>query len=406
MTYRAEIDGLRAIAVLAVILGHAKFEFFAGGYVGVDVFFVISGFLISSIIYSEIGTGEFSILRFYERRARRIIPALVVVVVPCIAAAQFSMLPDEYENFGQSVVATVAFSNNVLLTLTSGYWEQASDFKPLLHTWSLGVEEQFYFLYPICAYLALRLKKSVFPAFLLVGTLISFSLSLYLTPLYPNSSFYLIHTRAWELLLGAVCAYYAPTHLGSNKKEVLAAGGLLAIVLAVLLYPENLPYPYFYAALPCIGAALILLYAREGTFVARLLSARPLVLTGAISYSAYLWHQPLFAFARITNPREVSATTYVALVIATLVISYGSWRFVEQPFRNRKLVGRSQIFSLSLASSVALISIDLTIHTFHGFPGRIPELGLGRVGYIAFNESAFAFERDAFSTVSAIFSAR
>ena len=396
LKYRKEIDGLRAFAVLPVILAHAKFEFFGGGYIGVDIFFVISGFLISSIIYSEVREGRFSIVRFYERRARRIIPALILIILVSLVPAHFLMLPDPYENFGQSIVATLLFSNNILLTLTSGYWEIASDFKPLLHTWSLGVEEQFYIFYPLIVMLVLKFSRRAFPSLLLIGVLISLSLSIWLTPRYPNASFYLLHTRAWELLLGALAAHYLSQHKPAED-EALSLLGFAAIIVSVIGFPENIPYPYFYAVLPCVGTALILIYGRSGTMVARLLSWKIFVGIGLVSYSAYLWHQPVFAFARTVSIKEPPASLYGVLSGVTMVLAYLSWRYVEQPFRNRSTLSRGQILFFSATSSAMLVCVGFSIYCFNGLPDRIPGIGLDQERYIAYNERVFQYKKDTFS---------
>lgn len=397
MKNRPEIDGLRAIAVVPVILDHAKFSVFSGGYVGVDIFFVISGFLISSIIYSEALAGSFSILRFYERRVRRIFPALLVVILASFPAAHFLMLPDPYENFSQSVIATLLFSNNVLLTVTSGYWALASDFKPLLHTWSLGVEEQFYVAYPILVILIFKFWKRAFPAVLVLGVAVSFLASVLLSPSQPNASFYLLHTRAWELLLGAIAAYYMPEQISRRNGSILSAVGLALILIAIFGFNEKIAYPYYYAALPCVGTALILLYSDDKIGVGRLLALKPFVGIGLISYSAYLWHQPLFAFARIRSIQEPSPWLYAFLVVVTLLLAYLTWRYVEQPFRNKTLFSRQRVFAYSSVISIGLIAFSFWVYKLSGLPERVPSIGLGHERYIAYNERVFNYRKDSFS---------
>lgn len=399
MEYRKEVDGLRALAVLPVILNHAKIPPFFGGFVGVDIFFVISGFLISSIIWKDVSNDKFSIVDFYERRARRIIPALVLVILVSCVAAYFTMLPDDLENFAQSVVATLAFSNNILLTLTSGYWELGSDFKPLLHTWSLGVEEQFYLIYPLLVMLLYRFKKQWFGPALIAGIIVSLFLSIWLTPKFPDASFYLIHTRAWELLLGAVCAYYKPRwELSAKGANWASLIGLLFIILSIVGIDEKTPYPSGYAILPCLGTALLLLYAEKGTFANRVLTIPVFVGVGVISYSAYLWHQPLFSFARILSIAPPSMAEMIALSLLTIALSYLSWRFVEQPFRDRKRFSRKQIFTYSALACGTLIVAGLAVYRFSGLPERIPGIGLGQGSYIAYNERVFDYKKDAFPT--------
>lgn len=399
MEYRREIDGLRALAVVPVILQHAKFSLTPGGYVGVDIFFVISGFLISSIIYADAIKGSFSLGQFYERRARRIIPALVTMALCTTAAAYFLMLPDSYENYGQSLFATLLFSNNILLTLTSGYWSLASEFKPLLHTWSLGLEEQFYIAYPLLVVVLLR-KRLPFAAVLGTLTVASFVLSVTLSRRQPNASFYLLHTRAWELLFGALAAYYVDQRNRIHGNGYLAASGLLLILASIFFIQPDIPYPYTYALSPCAGTALILVFGRRDTLVGRLLSSPIMVGLGLVSYSAYLWHQPLFALARLTRVSEPPMSVYALLTIATFVLAYLSWRYIEKPFRSPILISKRQIFALSGATSLALASVGLGIALTRGLPGRVAGLGVGQSSYIAYNESAYRFKRDTFRSSS------
>ncbi len=390
---------MRALAVVPVILNHAKMPFFSGGFIGVDIFFVISGFLISRIIFDEATAGKFSLINFYERRARRIIPALVPVILFSVVAGYFTMLPDPFENLSQSVVATLLFSNNVLLTLTSGYWELASDFKPLLHTWSLGVEEQFYVFYPLLVIAVLKLRRGLFPAFLIVGIVASLALSIVLTPLQPDASFYLIHTRAWELFLGAFASWAYSRHtVSGTAASALSLSGLVIILLSIVFLNEHTAYPSYWAALPCLGTVLILMYSRPGAIAHSVLCFSPFVLVGVISYSAYLWHQPLFAFARIMSMAPPAPWLMALLSVATLIVAYLSWRFVEQPFRNRAKFSRLSIFSLSAAASFALIALGGYIYVKSGLPERAEGMGIKPGSYIAYNEGAYQFKKDQFET--------
>lgn len=397
MKYRKEIDGLRALAVLPVVMNHANISGFSGGFVGVDVFFVISGFLISQIIHGQVVQGSFSILEFYERRARRILPALMPVCVFSLICGYFLLLPDFYENLAESVVATLLFSNNILLAMTSGYWQLESSFKPLLHTWSLGVEEQFYIFYPVIVLFSAKFGGRVFNYTLIAGLVFSFALSVALTPVYPNASFYLIHTRAWELFSGALAAYYMPRLKCSDAMAgAISMLGVMLIVFSIVLFSELLPYPSFYAAVPCVGAVLALMFTRSGSLAYRTLTIPAAVSLGMMSYSVYLWHQPIFAFARTLSLRPPEKWEMFALSLCVLGISYFSWKYVEQPFRDRSRFTARQIYSFAGIGGSAVLATGLAIYALSGLPARVPGMGLGGGRYIAYNESAFGLKKDKF----------
>jgi peptidoglycan/LPS O-acetylase OafA/YrhL len=397
MQRRDDIDGLRALAVLGVVLHHAGLAALPGGFVGVDVFFVISGFLISRIITDGVADGSFSLVHFYERRARRILPALIPVVALSLIAGYWLLLPDDYENLGQSAVATSLFANNVLLTLTSGYWDLAATFKPLLHTWSLGVEEQFYIAYPLLALLLLRRRPQLFAPMLAGGIAISLLLSVTLSARQPDASFYLIHTRAWELLLGALTAWRMPPAPPRERMaHALALTGLAMIVAAMVLIDAAAPYPGWRALLPCAGTALILRYGAVGGLARHMLGWRPLVLVGLASYSIYLWHQPLFAFARAMRVTPPDAAVMAALTLATLAIGYASWRWIEQPFRDARRWPLRPFLTLGLVATALTGVAGLTVSVTSGLPQRVPGMGLGAGDYAAYNSSPFQFEKDRF----------
>jgi peptidoglycan/LPS O-acetylase OafA/YrhL len=387
--------------VLGVVLNHAGLGALPGGFVGVDVFFVISGFLISRIITDGVADGSFTLAHFWERRARRILPALIAVVAASLVAGYLLLLPDDYENLAQSAVATMFFGNNVLLTLTSGYWDLASAFKPLLHTWSLGVEEQFYIAYPLAALLVLRWRSQLFGPMLVAGIAISFALSVALSARQPDASFYLIHTRAWELLLGVLAAQgMARVQVPTQTAQALAVTGLALILAAMLLIDETAPYPGWRALVACVGTVLILLYGPTGGLAPRLLGWSPLVLVGLASYSIYLWHQPLFAFARTASLTPPGPWLMAALTLATLVVGWASWRWIEQPFRDaRRWPLRPFAAAVSIATAL-IVAAGLTVHLASGLPHRAPGMGLDAGDYAAYNNAAFRFQKDAFTDPS------
>jgi len=374
MRYRKEIDGLRALAVLPVILYHAGFRFFGGGFVGVDIFFVISGYLITSIILAELESGSFSLTHFYERRARRILPALFVVMFACIAFAWVWMLPDQMEQFLASLIATSTFVSNIFFWKTVGYFNSATELMPLIHTWSLAVEEQYYLLFPIFMMLTYKLGK------LWIGWMIAlvFVISLAGAQLISTThsqqfGFYMLPTRGWELLIGALIAIYQlPIAIKKDNHYFNQLGslfGLLLIFYAVFAYSELTPFPSIYGLVPTIGAALIIIFAKDQTLVGKLLGTKPLVAIGLISYSAYLWHQPMFAFAKVRSLDEPSMWLMSMLSVLSFVFAYLSWKYVEKPFRNKNWISRKQIFGYGVMLSLLFTGIG-----FAGSKVNIPTL--------------------------------
>jgi len=370
LKYRAEIDGLRALAVVPVILFHAGFELFSGGFVGVDVFFVISGYLITTILIEDIENQRFSIINFYERRARRILPALFFVMLVCIPFAWMWMLPSQMKDFSQSLVAVSLFASNILFWRESGYFDAAAEEKPLLHTWSLAVEEQYYVIFPIFLILAWRFGKNRVFWMIVVMAAISLLLSEWGWRNKATANFYLAPTRAWELFAGSIAAFIVQKQ-GVQKNNLLALVGLAALVFAIFFYDETTPFPSVYALVPVLGVVLLVLYADKETLAAKLLSTRGFVGVGLISYSAYLWHQPLFAFARIRSLEHPSLLLMLALSFLSMPMAYISWRYIEKPFRNRRIINRNQIFMASLVLLVSFSATGLVGHFNKGFPSRI-----------------------------------
>ena len=372
MIYRPEIDGLRAIAVVTVMLFHAGISRVAGGFVGVDVFFVISGYLITTHIMAELDSGDFNLLRFYERRARRLLPALFTVMLISMPFAFAFMLPDALENFGQSVVATTLFSNNILLLLTAGYWDISSELKPLLHTWSLGVEEQFYFVYPWLLIIAARFSsKYVAPVIFLFGML-SFYLSERLLLDNSSASFYLLPTRAWELLSGALVAMHL-RNVKVRESDFLASLGLMLIIFPVFYFDYSTVFPGANAGLPVLGTVLVLLYASGNSLVASQLGSKFLVGIGLISYSAYLFHQPMLSFAKIWSKSQPPVSLNLLIVFSSIIVAYLSWRYVEKPFRNPAKISTRKFLAWLIIAAFALLSFGLSTHLSSGWVIRVAE---------------------------------
>jgi len=372
--YRREIDGLRALAVVPVILFHAGFASFSGGFVGVDVFFVISGYLITSLIIGEQAAGKFTILKFYERRARRILPALFLVLLVCLPAAWLWLLPYDMKMFSQSLIAVCAFASNILFWRTSGYFDTASELKPLLHTWSLAVEEQYYVFFPVLIILTWRFgKRWMVTLFAVIGVLSLLGAEWY-TSSVPSLTFFSLQTRAWELLLGACAAFYLTTPdrkpVGRWVGELGGALGLLLILYSVFAYDKQTPFPGFHALVPTVGAVLIILFATPQTLIGKVFGSKVMVGIGLISYSAYLWHQPLFAFARQRSFEVPGPLTYLVLTVISLGLAYLTWKYIETPFRDRTKFTRKQIFAYAACGSLFLLSVGLAGQLTKGTVGR------------------------------------
>lgn len=372
--YRADIDGLRAIAVLSVLFFHADIGFH-GGYVGVDVFFVISGYLITGLILKDCDRGKFRILEFWERRVRRILPVLSVVILSSVAAGWFLFLPLDFKELGQSVIAQAMLMSNFYFWRDSGYFASAAEVKPLLHTWSLAVEEQFYLLFPVFLVALIRLsRKIIIPAIILLCSF-SFSLCINYSYRHPSANFYLLPTRAWELLVGSLLAFL-PSQRASKLwlTESLSWAGLLSILCAVFLYEHDTRFPGVAALLPCIGTALVIwANGHRLTSLGKVLATRPVVFIGLISYSLYLWHWPVLVFSKYWAIGQVSLTQRILLLAVSTVIAVFSWRFIEAPFRNRLVLkSRSLIFTFASLTSVVLLLVGLAIHKMQGVPSRIP----------------------------------
>lgn len=373
--YRPEVDGLRAIAVLPVILFHAGLSGFSGGFVGVDIFFVISGYLITSILLSEITAGEFSFARFYERRARRILPALYLVCLLCIPFAWFLSPPSNMKDFGQSLGAVVAFSSNFLFWVENGYFDTSSEMKPLLHTWSLAVEEQFYVFFPPVLLLLTRLKKRSNLFLICTAGIASLFAAEYGHIMQWKSVFWLLPFRAWELLIGSFVA----VALFNNKRitgiagELLSYTGLLFICLSVLFFTEQIRTPSIWILIPTIGTALILFSDFEKSILFKILACRLMVFLGLLSYSAYLFHQPILAFARQLYGADLDYTAVFLCIGLTFLCATLSYRFVETPFRNRRFIGLNLLVLVLAFTTITLGTTGVFIHVKNGYPNRVPE---------------------------------
>ena len=361
--------------MVPVILFHAGFSLFSGGFVGVDVFFVISGYLITTILIEDIGNERFSLIDFYERRARRILPALFFVMFISIPFAWMWMLPNQMQDFSQSLVAVSLFASNILFWRESGYFEATAEEMPLLHTWSLAVEEQFYVLFPIFLVLAWRFGKNRVFWTIVVMAAISLLLSEWGWRNKASANFFLAPTRAWELFAGSLAAFIVEKH-GVQKSNLLALLGLVAIVFSILVYDESTPFPSVYALVPVLGVVSIVLFAGKETLAARLLSTRVFVGLGLISYSAYLWHQPLFAFTKLRVIEHPPLVFMSFLSALALILAYLTWKYVEAPFRNKRtsILGKKGVFIFSSIGMIFFSLVGVFGNFSNGISSRMPAI--------------------------------
>ena len=379
MQYRKEIDGLRALAVIPVVFFHAGIDVFSGGFVGVDIFFVISGYLITGIILSDLQKNQFSLMNFYQRRGRRILPALFFVMAVSTVIAWWVLPPSSMEQFSGSLFAASTFWSNVFFWKTGDYFAPAAELQPLLHTWSLSVEEQYYLLFPLLLIVLWRFGRNHILLIFSVLLILSIVLAQSAIGRFPEAVFYFLPTRGWELLMGAIVAILIDSKKGdmfSKTFSNLSSGvGLVLIIVSIFVYDDSTPFPGVYALLPTVGAVLILMGATEGTLVQRILSMPLMVSIGLISYSAYLWHQPIFAFTRQEMPGELSGPTMIALCVILVPIAYLSWRYIEQPFRRKSNVGGKYLLLSAFSFTIVFVYLGILGGDTNGFEGRssVPE---------------------------------
>jgi len=397
MYYRSDIQGLRAIAVTGVILFHAGIPGIPGGFLGVDIFFAISGFLITGMI-TERGT-KFSLIEFYERRARRILPALYVVAAACIPLAWYRLMPDALENFGQSLVAVVAMANNLLLYRTAGYWDLANDTKPLLHTWSLGVEEQFYVVFPL---LLLALSKHVRKHVILAMTILAAISIASCIRYFPTSStgvFYLPQFRAWELLAGAL-AYLGRTQWSDKTISRARLVGLASIAASyAFIQPPDGVAAWSLTIIPIFGTCLLLTCDGK-QWSPPVLSTRPVQILGAVSYSLYLLHQPAFAFTRAWMTTDPSPLVLMLVAGACVPVALLMYRYVETPLRTDPRLRGPRLWTVVVAMSLPLAAFGLFLHMSHGVPTRIYQAEQAALDgqQIEYNMSVYSLPRSPIST--------
>lgn len=394
LKYRPDIDGLRAFAILSVVLYHSFPSLMLGGFVGVDVFFVISGFLISSIIFKGLDAGGFSFVEFYRRRINRIFPALLLVLGTTYLFGWFTLLSGEFAALGKHIAAGLGFVQNITLYREAGYFDSASDLKPLLHLWSLGVEEQFYILFPLGAWVAWRWRSCFLPIIVIIA-IFSFVADVSALSTNPSAAFYLPHFRFWEIMFGSVIGYIgvfrpdAMTRIHDSKvgRNVLSLSGGFLLILSVTLIDKHKPFPGEWALLPVVGSALIIL-AGSCAWVNRwVLSSKPLVWVGLISYPLYLWHWPVIAYIRILGAEELTILWGILAVSMSMVLAYLTYSIVELPLRRWGSLAKTPVF---ITSAVALAVMGQMSFIDKGLPNRpgMPSALAGKDSYSQYFENS------------------
>jgi peptidoglycan/LPS O-acetylase OafA/YrhL len=371
MDYRKDIDGLRAIAILPVILFHAGFEFFRGGFLGVDVFFVISGFLITSILLNEISQQRFSLITFYERRARRLLPALFIVLGVTYLVAFLTITPPMFKEFSQSLFSVTAFFSNYFFYTEINYFSNAAETLPLLHTWSLAIEEQYYIIFPLLLMLLLKRSFAVTVSAIVLIAVTSFMIALDYNVDDPSASFYLLTARAWEMMAGSLCAIMLyKDSLTPKKNDGIATLGVITLLASMLFWPENVDHPGAFTLIPVLGTCLIILFTPNKGVAFSFLANPFFVHVGLISYSLYLWHQPVLAFVRLKTLQEPTIMMMISAIATIFVLSILSYRFVESPFREKEKYSRKYIFVAAILGLGLFSSLGLVGHLTQGVPER------------------------------------
>lgn len=395
LAYRPDIDGLRALAILLVIVFHAFPKFLRGGFIGVDIFFVISGYLITSIIIRGQSQGSFSLLEFYSRRIKRIFPALIVVLVFCLIVGWYVLFADEYQQLGKHIAAGSIYLSNIVLESESGYFDTDAERKPLLHLWSLGIEEQFYLVFPLLLIFSFRFNFSPFLTILLC-LVASFTFNVLNVNDKPTEVFFYPYTRSWELLVGSLIAFHhhpiknrvkiknllSPSSgYNSNLANGLAWFGFVLIFVAwIFLDSRKILFPSWWALIPTLGAACLILAGEKAWFNRKILASKLAVFIGLISYPLYLWHWVLLSFVNITEMESPSALLKITVLITSVALAWGTYFFVEKNLRFQK----PKAVSIGLFVSLAFVgSLGYLVLQQNGYPNRYvpdPSFVAGEIG--------------------------
>ena len=390
LSYRPEIDGLRAIAVLAVIFYHAQitilgFEPFKGGYIGVDIFFVISGYLITSIILKELEIKKtFSFKNFYERRCRRILPVLFFIILVFLPLSWIYMLPPAFVEFAKSILYSIGFGSNFYFHYSGlEYGGIEAMYKPFLHTWSLSVEEQYYVIFPITLYFIFKYFNKYLFQILTLVLVTSFLFAEWGSKNYISETFYFIHSRMWELLAGSILAYLEikKGSRSDNKilNELLPILGLFFIMFFIILNDDKINHPSFKTFFPVIGTCLFVWFSNKETLHNKIISSKLFVGIGLISYSLYLWHYPIFSFVRITETTQGNILTKFLIVLIIISLSIFTYFVIEKPFRDKKKIARNSFFSILILTGTLIIAFNVLVISKNGFRSRMPEVILNAV---------------------------
>ena len=380
LKYRKDIDGLRALAIIPVLFFHTNLGFLDGGFVGVDVFFVISGYLITSIVYKQILNDQFSFVHFYEKRFRRILPAFFFVVILTFPFACKLLFTTHFIEYAESIIASTLFIANILFWKNSDYFDNAAELKPLLHTWSLSVEEQFYIFFPILLFTLLRLFKNKIKVKFLILFFVVFSF--FIDPamryIFSNKSsltsaiFYLLPSRAWQIGIGSICAlFYRDFKNKYRHANLFVTIGLIMITSSFFVFNESTPWPSFYALLPTLGATLIIMQGEKSSIANNFLGNKLFISIGKWSYSIYLIHLPLFVFCRHHFGEDnLNILGYSILIIISIFLAFLTYRYIESPFRDKNLINKGNIYKISLGFLLILLSLGFMIIKTNGMPNR------------------------------------
>jgi peptidoglycan/LPS O-acetylase OafA/YrhL len=374
--YRPEIDGLRALAVIAVVIYHAELmlngkAMLPGGYLGVDIFFVISGYLITKIIVNEIQGNKFSIVKFYIRRSRRILPALFVMMLISVPLSWKYLLPADYIEYSQSIISTLFFSSNIFFWLEAGYFDSPNEIKPLIHTWSLAVEEQFYLFFPLLLIVLKSSSRQKILFIVILGFFFSLAAAQLSSVHYPSGNFYLLPTRGWELLAGSILALTAGfSYTSKPLNQVISALALAMILIPMYMFTADTAHPSLLTLIPVVGTCIIIANNNQSSITYKFLSAKLLVGIGLISYSLYLWHQPILVFSRLEFGANFDLAEKIIAILLSVFFAYISWRLIETPFRNNRILNTKLFAGILLTGFFALMIAAIVGITAQGFPQR------------------------------------